>query len=587
VSLQQPTRQREIARPIMAQLEIDGSTQETEAAFQELEIGESRPSLTEDALLVENLRDGTAGKKEQAAHTLADRARYSPNRFAIVRAGGIRPLVALMRNGENGGKNQAVRALMNLAQHDDIRKAIDKADGIAPLLALDAIAHPTAAKALTNLSSTQVGRKLVAKARASGEEQAATGRMINLGFRNVPVLTGRYRSDFDEGEVLGRGGFGTVVKATNKLDEEDYAMKKIRASSDKTWRPDLTKILREVKSLASLDHLNIVGYCNAWLEAGTSNAGLVDQSSGALLTSAVPSPLSTTGAWTTQDEEAVAEPFTETLKSFDMCASDMPSVAAREPIVQQQKKEPVNYDLVLYIQMQYCPQTLRDFIKAGNNVDESLKIFAQIARGLAHVHGQGLVHRDLKPANIFLIDGDAKIGDFGLSRLVGQDDVEEHNEEGGDPDEGITRGVGTKLYAAPEQFNSDNYDAKKADVYSLGAVLYELLRPNCTKMERAKLAEASCDERRALLRTDLPNVDKNVAEVVVAALAHNPRERPAAAKVASIVERALEADVVRQMNKDGAPSPDRTVILSPTGVRVYSNKGEFLEERPAGRSSEP
>jgi hypothetical protein len=218
VSLQQPTRQREIARPIMAQLEIDGSTQETEAAFQELEIGESRPSLTEDALLVENLRDGTAGKKEQAAHTLADRARYSPNRFAIVRAGGIRPLVALMRNGENGGKNQAVRALMNLAQHDDIRKAIDKADGIAPLLALDAIAHPTAAKALTNLSSTQVGRKLVAKARASGEEQAATGRMINLGFRNVPVLTGRYRSDFDEGEVLGRGGFGTVVKATNKLD---------------------------------------------------------------------------------------------------------------------------------------------------------------------------------------------------------------------------------------------------------------------------------------------------------------------------------------------------------------------------------
>ena len=588
--LQQPNRHREIARPIMAQLEIDGSTQETEAAFQELEIGEGRPSITEDraALLVQNLEGGAPAEKTRAAQALADRAKVSSaTRAAIVDDGAIRPLVTLVRDGTPGGKHHAARALANLAQNNKIRYAIADAGGIAALAALEAISHGSAKTALDCLAKARKPPRdlqpVIDEARAAAKAQAALGT-------DVPVSKARYEREFDEVEDLGSGGFGTVVKATNKLDDKDYAIKKVRASSDVTWRPRLDKMLREVKILASLNHPHIVRYCHSWLEVGTSNAGLVDQSSGALITSAVSSPLSTTETWT-QDEEAVAEPFTETesLKSFDMCASDMPSVAAREPIVQQQKKEPVNYDLVLYIQMQYCSsRTLRDFLDDRDDDDQSLKIFAQIARGLTYVHERGLVHRDLKPANIFLIDGVAKIGDFGLSRHVGQDDIEEEDLGVGQA-ENITRGVGTTLYGAPEQLSlaSDNYDGKAADVYSLGVVLYELLRPNCTKMERAKLAEVSCDDRRAILQKELPNVHKDVAELVVTALARNPRERPAAADVASIVERALEAEVVRQMNKDGAPSPDRTVILSPTGVRVYSNKGEFLEERPAGRSSEP
>ena len=189
------------------------------------------------------------------------------------------------------------------------------------------------------------------------------------------VSTARYEREFDEREKLGRGGFGTVAKATNKLDKIDYAIKKIRLSSDVTWRPRLDKMLREVKILALLDHPHIVRYYQAWLEAGSSDAGLVHQSSNASLTSAVQPPSSATQAWT-QDE--VEEPFTETLKSFDMCASDMPSMAPRKPVsIPQQKKKPskpVNYDLVLHIQMQYCSsRTLRDFLDEKDDDDQSQK----------------------------------------------------------------------------------------------------------------------------------------------------------------------------------------------------------------------
>ena len=402
------------------------------------------------------------------------------------------------------------------------------------------------------------------------------------------VSTARYEREFDEREKLGRGGFGTVAKATNKLDKIDYAIKKIRLSSDVTWRPRLDKMLREVKILALLDHPHIVRYYQAWLEAGSGDAGLVHQSSNASLTSAVQPPSSATQAWTQDEAE---EPFTETLKSFDMCASDMPSM--RKPVLPPKKKpsKPVNYDLVLHIQMQYCSsRTLRDFLDDKDEDSDSLKIFAQIARGLTYVHERGLVHRDLKPANIFLIDGVAKIGDFGLSRHVGfNDDLVEADDEEGDED--ITRGVGTRLYAAPEQLASDDYD-EKADVYSLGVVLYELLRPRFgTTMERvtciSRIARASPAERLGILREELPHVDIGVLDLVSAALARDPTDRPAAAEAASVIERALDADVVRQMKKDGASTGDGTVILrAPNGdVRVYSDDGVFLSERPAGRSA--
>ena len=91
----------------------------------------------------------------------------------------------------------------------------------------------------------------------------------------IPLVRySRYTSEFKEILPLGRGGFGTVFRCKNNLDEREYAIKKIKVLSQvsvdgkvtKRYSHKLHRVLREVKSLALLDHPNIVRYYTAWLE---------------------------------------------------------------------------------------------------------------------------------------------------------------------------------------------------------------------------------------------------------------------------------------------------------------------------------
>ncbi|KAJ1924325.1 hypothetical protein IWQ60_005281 [Tieghemiomyces parasiticus] len=78
----------------------------------------------------------------------------------------------------------------------------------------------------------------------------------------------RYRMDFIELKRLGRGGFGTVYKVKNRLDNREYAVKKVYLVNTKS---PLEKILRECVSLAQLEHQNIVRYYSSWVEVGTQD----------------------------------------------------------------------------------------------------------------------------------------------------------------------------------------------------------------------------------------------------------------------------------------------------------------------------
>eukprot|EP00519_Triparma_laevis_P012950 CAMPEP_0182503238 /NCGR_PEP_ID=MMETSP1321-20130603/14933_1 /TAXON_ID=91990 /ORGANISM="Bolidomonas sp., Strain RCC1657" /LENGTH=549 /DNA_ID=CAMNT_0024708367 /DNA_START=370 /DNA_END=2016 /DNA_ORIENTATION=- len=94
------------------------------------------------------------------------------------------------------------------------------------------------------------------KAQKDDEGQKADDRESPV----ASVQYSRYKSEFTEISQLGRGGFGAVYRCLNTLDGREYAIKKVKVKGG------LTKVMREVKILASLEHGNIVRYYNAWLE---------------------------------------------------------------------------------------------------------------------------------------------------------------------------------------------------------------------------------------------------------------------------------------------------------------------------------
>ncbi|MBL8736668.1 MAG: serine/threonine protein kinase [Planctomycetes bacterium] len=124
-------------------------------------------------------------------------------------------------------------------------------------------------------------------------------------------------------------------------------------------------------------------------------------------------------------------------------------------------------DGIPYLVMAFAgTETLRDRLVAGqvptgDAKDELLRIFLQCCRGAAALHERSLVHFDIKPANVFLKGSVARLGDYGLSKLVTQSRGS------------LSMGRGTPYYMAPEllQRRGDH----RSDVYSLGVMLYELL----------------------------------------------------------------------------------------------------------------
>ncbi|PSC69649.1 putative serine threonine-kinase GCN2 isoform B [Micractinium conductrix] len=201
----------------------------------------------------------------------------------------------------------------------------------------------------------------------------------------------------------------------------------------------------------------------------------------------------------------------------------------RRPAVQQ----------VLFIQMEFCPRTLRDVLDSRELDDERRwSILRQALAGLAHIHAQGIIHRDLKPANTFLdSQGNVKLGDFGLAK---------YNTEGSDPEPSpgglggpaaaasilfsdTTGLVGTSYYISPEiREGWASYDAK-VDLFSLGVMAFELWHPFATAMERAVLLRDLRENgvMPAQFEADHPVVCRLIRWL----LSPNPAERPTAVEV--------------------------------------------------------
>jgi eukaryotic-like serine/threonine-protein kinase len=195
-----------------------------------------------------------------------------------------------------------------------------------------------------------------------------------------------------------------------------------------------------------------------------------------------------------------------------------------------------------YIVMEYVPGTT--FAELGQIAPEqAVELAIEACRGLAHAHAAGLVHRDVKPQNLLLReDGTVKVADFGIARAAETTALTQ-----------VGTVLGTAAYLSPEQALGEQVTAA-ADVYSLGAVLYELLtgRPPYEFDSLADLAAKQTSGQITPVAELAAGVPPNVEDAVMRSLARNPAYRPASAD-----------DFAREL---GAPDEPTVPLHAPTRV---------------------
>jgi serine/threonine-protein kinase len=237
-------------------------------------------------------------------------------------------------------------------------------------------------------------------------------------------------------------------------------------------------------------------------------------------------------AWDTKlDRRVVIKTVCFTLATSEVDTSTLKDRVYREARAIARLGHPnivVVYDVedgrdMSYIVMEHIEgRDLRQVLQSERRFDypRAIKITAQVCSALDYAHRTGIIHRDIKPSNIMLLPGDkAKVTDFGIAKIADNFVLTLPGHI-----------LGTPSYMAPEQFEGDEIDGR-ADLFSLGVVLYELIT-GCRPFTGGSLASLAYKiVHKMHLPPSLQNVELplELDEIVGKALAKNPQERYATA----------------------------------------------------------
>ncbi|PVI02725.1 kinase-like protein [Periconia macrospinosa] len=384
-------------------------------------------------------------------------------------------------------------------------------------------------------------------------------RLRRESSAGIGAAYSRYASDWVEQGRLGKGGYGEVVKARNKVDGRLYAIKKIKQKSASA----LTEVLSEVMLLSRLNHQCVVRYYTAWPEEELSPDSGAEEGD---------SNISDTDEYDSESDISPGNPGTEDFAQSTggldfISSSGYPKIefgsdeesengddgavvfgsdseteenSTNSPIAKRRTgsntiRSRPNRN-ILYIQMEFCEkQTLRDLIRRDlyDDPEEYWRLFRQTLEGLAHIHSHGIIHRDLKPDNIFIdVAKIPKIGDFGLATSGQYQRPDRKKQSGLQTDGDMTRSIGTALYVAPE-LRSDvvgNYN-DKVDMYSMGIIFFEMCFPLKTAMERDFVIR-QLRERKHSLPEEFEKPERALqGSIITSLISHRPSERPSCAEL--------------------------------------------------------
>ncbi|KAE8364624.1 kinase-like domain-containing protein [Aspergillus caelatus] len=263
----------------------------------------------------------------------------------------------------------------------------------------------------------------------------------------------RYATEFAEVKVLGRGSFGEVYHVKNHIDGQPYAVKKIPISQRRLEQlqdgneNQLENIMKEIRTLARLEHTNVVRYYGAWVEQAHVSGyvrtghevpvGVESENTQSALAGPEPndsesfgvvfeySQASAGGIEDDEDTESIPrdlDAFTDSQVSTfggtddDIFTDGLSYDPSKLQIQRRTRGGPQVPAVVLHIQMSLHPISLSSYLNSqpcevGDSqiprrhcyhLAPSLRLMLRIISGVEYLHSKGIVHRDLKPANIFL-----------------------------------------------------------------------------------------------------------------------------------------------------------------------------------------